>query len=105
MSRQAAAPNDPPGVRSAPPKPPVWRHLLWPLGIALFLALYAVIPAVHGPKQVALSYSRLMRDVSDHTVKTIDLQPDGTATGTMTGGATFTTVLPAETGESFLDQM
>ncbi len=107
MSRQAQPP--PPGDRPsspAPPPPPAWRHWLLPLAILAALALWIVLPTMHAAQQVKVNYSQFLSDVSAHKVKTVNIQSSGQATGTLTDGHDFTTVIPVQlAGSSLLDQL
>src|ERR1700685_4064793 len=100
MSKTPASP--PPGdkpIRTAPPSPPAWRHLLWflLLGVAL---IYILPPFVHTPSPVSLSYSQLQQDAAAGKVKTITIPSAGsaatnvTATGTLTSKKDFQAEVP-----------
>ncbi len=114
MTRHAATPppessDAPPATPPAtpppttPPGPPWWRHALWPLAVVLFAVLFIVLPATRAQAQTTLTYSKFMDDVSAHKVKTVTLQSTGPASGTLTDGKAYTTVIPSQAGESFLD--
>ncbi len=107
MSKQVTPP--PPGDKptpSAPPPPPTWRHWLWPVAIVVALGLWFAFPAVHTSSPVTLTYTQFLSDVSAHQVKSIDLAQSGqTSTGTLTDGKDFTTVIPAQAGQSLLNQL
>jgi cell division protease FtsH len=100
MSKSPLAP--PPGdkpLRTAPPPPPAWRHWLW-VG-ALFVALLYILPSfVHTTPQTHLNYSQFISDINAHKIKTVVLPSapssgaNVTATGTLTGGRQFSTVIP-----------
>jgi cell division protease FtsH len=101
MSKQPTAP--PPGDRpspTAPPPPPAWRHWLWPIAIALVLVAWIFLPAIHTRGQVTLTYSQFLADVNAHKVKTITIASSSTsnagATGTLTNGTDYTTVIPVQ---------
>jgi cell division protease FtsH len=105
MTKQVTPP--PPGDKpapSAPPSPPAWRHWLWPIALAAFAVLWLVLPTVH-TTQVSLNYSQFLSDVSAHKVKTITLSSSGQASGTLTNGATFETVIPSQAGPQLLDRL
>ncbi len=87
-------------MRTAPPPPPAWRHWLWLA--ALFIALLYILPSfVHSTPSTQLTYSQFISDVNAHKVKTVDLPSAATsganvtATGTLTDGHAFSTVIPA----------
>lgn len=95
MTKQAATP--PPGdkpVGSAPPPPPPWRHGLWPIAIGIFILLYLLLPTMHGPTSVNLTYSQWLRDVNTHQVKSVSLDASGNASGTLKDGHSYTTLIP-----------
>jgi cell division protease FtsH len=100
MSKTPLAP--PPGdkpVRTAPPPPPAWRHWLWVL--ALFVALLYILPSfVHTTSPTQLTYTQFISEVNAHKIKTITLPSASssganvTATGALTNGHQFSTVIP-----------
>ena len=98
MSKQPSAP--PPGDKpapTAPPPPPSWRHWLWPAALLAALVLFLLLPRVGSPP-VNLTYSTFVSDVSAHKVKTFTLDNStgstAPATGTLTSGKSYTTVIP-----------
>jgi cell division protease FtsH len=106
MSKKASSP--PPGDRptpSAPPPPPAWRNFLWLIALVAAVVLWFVLPAMHGPQHVSLNYSQFLSDVGGHQVKTVNLQQGGQATGTLTNGKDFTTVIPAQAGAPLLSEL
>jgi cell division protease FtsH len=106
MTRQAGTPpTRDKGAPSAPPPPPAWRHFLWPIALVIFFVLLFVVPVTQSSKQVTLNYTQFLKDVSSKQVKTVSISPSGTATGTLTKGGKFTTVIPTQAGENFLDQL
>ena len=106
MTRHATAP--PPentGAPVAPDNPPGWRHALWPLAAVLCLILFVVLPIATTPARTTLTYSQFMADVSAKKVKTVSIQTSGNASGTLTSGKNYSTVVPPQAGEGFLDQL
>jgi cell division protease FtsH len=105
VSKQATP--TPPGDRpsgSAPPPPPAWRHWLWPVAIGITLVLWLLLPTLH-VNQVSLTYSEFLTRVSSHQVKTVTLSSNGPATGTLTDGKTYSTVIPSQAGQQFLTDL
>jgi cell division protease FtsH len=103
VTKQVTPP--PPGDKpapSAPPTPPRWRHWLWPIALIAFVLLYLVLPTVHS-NQVTLSYSQFLSRVGAHQVKTVTLGSDGQASGTLTNGSSYATVIPGQAGQQFLN--
>ena len=106
MTKQVTPP--PPGDRpgpSAPPPPPRWRHWLWPAALMIALLLWLVLPALHASKVEDLTYSQFLSRVSSHQVKTVTLESSGSATGTLSDGKAYSTVIPSQAGEQFLNQL
>jgi cell division protease FtsH len=108
MTKQAQPP--PPGDKPsspAPPPPPAWRHWLLPVAILVTLLLWTALSASRSAQQVNLTYSQFLSDVSAHKVKTVDIQQtSGQATGTLTDGRTYTTVIPVQlAGSSLLNRL
>src|SRR6266567_7139838 len=102
MSKQPSSP--PPGdkpVPTAPPPPPAWRHWLWPVTILAMALLYIFLPALHLGSTVSLTYSQFTSRASAHQVKTIVFGNSSggsntTATGELTNGKSYTTVIPGQ---------
>jgi cell division protease FtsH len=106
MTKQATAPpTRDQGTPTAPPPPPAWRHYLWLIALILFVVLFFVLPATSGSKQVSLTYSQFLKDVSGNKVKTVTLTTGGSASGTLKDGKSYTTAVPPQAGQSFLDQL
>jgi cell division protease FtsH len=101
----SAPPTQDKGVPTAPPPPPAWRHYLWLVALALFVLLLFFVPATSRQTPVTLNYSTFMSDVTAHAVKSVTLETSGAATGTLTNGKSFTTAIPPQTGQAFLDQL
>ncbi|MFF4905811.1 ATP-dependent zinc metalloprotease FtsH [Streptomyces sp. NPDC001260] len=109
MTKQAQPP--PPGDKptpTAPPPPPAWRHWLWPLAIILAVGMWTVLPGVRSnePVKMDLTYSKFLADVDNGKVKTVTLKTDGKATGTLTNGHRYTTVVPVQlAGDQLLNRL
>jgi cell division protease FtsH len=105
VTKKATPP--PPGDRpagSAPPPPPTWRHWLWPAALMITLLLWLLLPTLHS-SQVDLTYSQFVSRVTSHQVKTVTLSSNGPATGTLTDGKTYSTVIPSQAGQAFLSEL
>jgi cell division protease FtsH len=102
MSKQPSAP--PPGDRpvpTAPPRPPGWRHWLWPAALLAMVLLYLFLPGIHLTSPVTLTYSQFISDASAHKIKDVTFQSSTNGsntpvTGTLTNGKEFTTVIPGQ---------
>jgi cell division protease FtsH len=92
----------PPGdrpVRTAPPPPPGWRYWLWPAALIAMVVLYLVLPAVHGTGQVTA-----------HKVKTVTFASTSSgsnteASGTLSDGKTYETVIPGTPSTTFSQEL
>jgi cell division protease FtsH len=105
VTKQVTPP--PPGDKpasSAPPPPPRWRHWLWPIALIAFLLLFRLLPTLH-TTVVNLNYSQFLSKVSTHQVKTVTLGSTGQASGTLTNGSTYETVIPSQAGQKLLDDL
>jgi cell division protease FtsH len=104
MTRQASSPPPDNSGSSPPPEqsPPRWRHVLLLVALGLFLWLLLTLPVTTGPSPVSLSYSQFIHDVRAHDVATFKVNSDGTATGTLKNGTSYTTVVPVELNDPSL---
>ena len=106
MTKQASGPpTRDKGAPVAPPPPPWWRHYLWAIALAAFIGLFFVLPATAPRTQVTLNYSQFLSDVSAHRVKTVTIATNGSATGTLTSGGAYATVVPPQAGQALLDEL
>jgi cell division protease FtsH len=110
MTKNAVSPPSGGGrpAPSAPSPPPAWRHWLWLLAIAVTVALWILVPkwqATQAPPTMNISYSEFLADVDSHQVKSVTLVTDGQASGTLTNGHNFTTVVPTQAGSTLLDRL
>jgi cell division protease FtsH len=106
MTKQATSPpTRDKGTSVAPPPPPAWRHYLWLAAIVIFFVLFFILPTTGGQKQVSLTYSQFLHDVSGNKVKTVTIATSGSASGTLKDGKSYTTAIPPQAGQSFLDQL
>jgi cell division protease FtsH len=106
MTKQASSPpTRDQGTPTAPPPPPAWRHYLWLIASLIFIVLFFLLPATSGQKQVTLNYSQFLQDVSGHKVKNVTIATSGSASGTLKSGKSYTTAIPPQAGQSFLDQL
>src|SRR5712691_10518369 len=111
MSKRPVPP--PPGdkpVPAAPPPPPAWRHWLWPAAIFVTFLLYVILPGLHATKQVTLSYSQFISDASAHKIKDVTFGSASAgantpATGTLTNGQAYTTVIPGPASSALSAQL
>ena len=103
--RASSPPTQDKGVPTASPPPPAWRHWLWLVAAALFVLLFFFLPATQPKSAVSLDFSAFMHDVSAHKVKTVTIERSGTATGALTDGSDYTTVIPPQAGEAFLSNL
>lgn len=103
MSKRATPP--PPGDRPvpvAPPPPPPWRHWLWVVALVAFIGLFFVLPATRVGQTVTLNYSQFLNDVAAKHVKTFTITSTGSASGQLSNGKNYTTVVPVELTNSTL---
>ncbi len=109
MSKQPNPP--PPGDRPvppAPPPPPRWRFWLWPIALGATLVLYLFLPAIHVSSPVTLSYSQFVTDAGAHKIKTVTFASstgNTPATGTLTSGKSYTTIIPGQPGPALSQQL
>lgn len=101
--------NSPPtqdsGTPTAPPAPSPLRHYLWLVALVSFIVLFFLVPATSRTTQVTLNYSKFLKDVVAHKVKTVTLETTGAATGTLSNGNAYMTAIPTEAGSSLLGEL
>jgi cell division protease FtsH len=79
----------------APPAAPRWRNWLLVVGLLLTLALWFLrIPTGSSPQQ--LSYTQLKTDIAAGQVASVALGSDGSISGKLTNGTSFTSSYPTE---------
>jgi cell division protease FtsH len=111
MSKQPVPP--PPGdrpIRTAPPPPPRWRFWLWPVALLATLSLYYFLPAIHTQSPVSLNYSQFTAQAAAHKVKTVTFENSSSgsntvATGDLTNGKTYETVVPGQVSTALSQQL
>jgi cell division protease FtsH len=111
MSKQPNPP--PPGdkpVNSAPPPPPAWRHWLWPIALLAVVMLYIFLPGINVKTPVSLQYSQFIADASAHKVKTVTFASSSSgantsASGELTNGTSYTTVIPGAPTTALTQQL
>jgi cell division protease FtsH len=104
MTKQASSPANDKGAPVAGPAPPAWRHYLWILALAVFALLFFVLPTTR-QQSVTLNYSQFLHDISAHKVKTVTIDPSGSATGSLSNGNQYTTAIPPQAGQTLLSQL
>src|SRR6516164_711800 len=102
MSKQQQSNPPPHGDKpqsTAPPPPPAWRHWLWPIALLATIVLYLFLPGINVNQPVNLSYSQFIADANAHKIKTVTFGSDSSgsntpASGELTDGKSYTTVIP-----------
>jgi cell division protease FtsH len=90
-ARSGPPPDRPPAP--APPPPPRWRHWLLVAGVLVTVALF-FLPIPTTGKVTQLSYSQLKTDVAAGQVTSVALGSDGSISGKLTNGTSFTSSYP-----------
>ncbi|HEX9520583.1 MAG TPA: ATP-dependent metallopeptidase FtsH/Yme1/Tma family protein, partial [Streptosporangiaceae bacterium] len=111
MSKQPSAP--PPGDKptpTAPPPPPAWRHWLWPIALIATVALYILLPGINNTNTVTLTYSKFIATASQHQIKDVTFSSSSnggntSASGTLTNGKSYTTVIPGAPSTQLANQL
>jgi cell division protease FtsH len=75
------------------------------VALVSFIVLFFLVPATSSTTQVTLTYSKFLKDVAAHQVKTVTLETTGAASGTLSNGKEYTTAIPTEAGSSFLSEL
>jgi cell division protease FtsH len=95
MSKQAVGPpNADKPSPTVPPSPPPWRRWLLPIGLILSLVLFFLPTWPHPRAPQILSYSQFVNDVSHGQVATVEIAPNGGASGTLKEGGAYATTIP-----------
>jgi len=111
MSKQPSSP--PPGDKpapTAPPPPPAWRHWLWPIAIVAMLALYFFLPGINNTGTVTLNYTQFITHANQHKLKDVTFSSSSSgsntaASGTLTNGKPYTTVIPGAPTTQLANQL
>jgi cell division protease FtsH len=87
----------------AAPPPPKWRSWLLPFGIiaTVFLLFYPVSKS----STKALTYTDFINQVTANKVTTASINPSGAVTGKLTGGATYSSRIPAALNNNALSPL
>ena len=73
--------------------------------MVVLVVAFIVVPATHAQSQTTLTYSQFLSDVTAHKVKTVTIETDGNASGSLADGNDYVTVIPPQAGETFLHQL
>src|SRR5258706_14024876 len=111
MSKQPSAP--PPGDKptpTAPPPPPAWRHWLWPIALIATVVLYILLPGINNTNTVTLNYSQFIHSAGQHQIKEVTFSSSSnggntSASGTLTNGKSYTTVIPGAPSTQLANQL
>jgi cell division protease FtsH len=103
----------PPGDRptgTAPPRWPGWVRWLWLVALAVVVVMYVFLPGINVSTPVSLSYSQFTSQVSAHKIKTVNFGNGASgsntvATGDLTSGKTYTTVIPGQPSAALSSQL
>src|SRR3954468_16325981 len=93
-SARSGPPDRPPPV-PAPPPPPRWRNWLLVAGLLLTAALF-LLPTPTSGNTEQLSYSKLKSDIAAGQVASVALGTDGSISGKLTNGTSFTSSYPVD---------
>ena len=88
-----------------PLAPPRWRHYLWLVAAAIFVVLFLSLPATMPHQHETLNYSQFLTAVAAGRVGTVTIGTGGNATGELSNGRTYSTVIPAQAGQDFLTKL
>jgi len=97
---KSGPPRDP-APKPAPPKPPVWRGWLLPLGLLITAALLFA-PSLSSSKTLSLDYSDLLNRVNAGTVASVSINDKGAVNGKLKDGTAFASQIPTALDTSTL---
>jgi cell division protease FtsH len=86
----------------APPPQPRWQRWLPLVGFVLTIGLLFLWPMRSSNAPAELSYSQFLSQVDAGSIATAEIDPSGAVTGTMNGGADYTTQIPTALQDSGL---
>ncbi|HET6966121.1 MAG TPA: ATP-dependent zinc metalloprotease FtsH [Acidimicrobiales bacterium] len=102
---EPAGPSGP--GQAPPPRPlPTWAQWLLPLmALGAVVAIFLVTTPTGSGTTKTFTYSQFLSQAASHHVKAVTLGPNGSATGTLAGGDTYTVVIPPQAGSELLSQL
>ncbi len=71
----------------------------------MFIVLFLFLPATTPGEHETLNYSQFLANVSAGHVETVTIGANGQATGKLSNGRTYSTVIPAQAGQDFLTKL
>ncbi len=102
-----ARPGPPTGRSPLPapnPAPPRWRLWILPIGIALAL-VFLLHPGSKAAPTRKLTYTGFVNEVTANKVSTATITSTGSVTGTLHGGAAYTSQIPTALGDNGLSPL
>ena len=105
VHRTGSAKSGPPPDRTVPPPPPApprWRNWLLVTGLLLTLALF-LLPV--GPTVQQIGYSQLKSDIAAGQVSSVAIGPDGSISGKLKNGSSFTSSYPVALQDPLFTQL
>src|SRR5215475_1595610 len=95
---------------TAPPPPPAWRHWLWPIALIATVVLYILLPGINNSSTVTLTYSQFSHAASQHQIKDVTFASSSnggntSASGMLTNGKSYTTVIPGAPSTQLANQL
>ena len=81
---------------------------MWPIALLTMFLLYLFLPAIHSSSPAQLTYSQFIKDAGAHKVKTVTFQSttgNTPASGNLTKGGTYSTVIPGQPTPQLTSQL
>ena len=106
-SRSSSGPGPAPRVGRpgpGPGRPPRWRAWILPAGLIL-LTVFLLIPTPGAATPQVFSYTAFASEVTTNKVATVAVTDTGAVSGTLIGGATYTTTIPTALNDNSLSAL
>src|SRR5690349_5926170 len=87
------------------PVPHRWYRWILPIGLVMMTAVLLIVPTVTASTPEAFSYTAFVNEVTTDKVATATITDTGAVTGTLVGGAAYTSRIPTALNDGTLSSL